>query len=184
MSLTPSPQHLGRFWSGHPLEDACPCPQAACGLVSTDTIDPACDQHALNAARTMRKVHDATACTHRHVVTVTVNPADPDDEDERPTVDRVVFTCSAPEDADCRTYPTCDCETWRWSDDRMFDEAGHRRVRGQPCWITDWFETDGAVYAGDDLDDLRRDDCVPAVARSGPISMTFDGDGVEWTCST
>ena len=32
--------HVGRSWTTHELEDACPCPQAPCGLVLFDTIDP------------------------------------------------------------------------------------------------------------------------------------------------
>ncbi|MFD6030495.1 hypothetical protein ACFWE5_07250 [Cellulosimicrobium funkei] len=181
-TLTKSPQHLGRSWTGHQLEDACPCPQAACGLVSTDAIDPTCDQHALDKARTMRQVHDGRACTHLHVVTVTIYPADPDAEDARPTVDRVAFTCSAPDDADCRNTPDCDCEAWYWNDDKTADQSGHPRVPGQPCWVASWFDsTDSAVYAGDDMDDRTRDDCVPAIERSGPIDVTWCDGYIEWT---
>lgn len=55
-----SPEHMGRSWDGHPLEDACPCPVEACGLVSSP--DPACEQHGHSFARTMRQGHRASDC--------------------------------------------------------------------------------------------------------------------------
>lgn len=54
--------HIGRSWLGHPLEDDCPCGKAACGLVDAHLIDPACPQHALTAAKTMRQMHPAGDC--------------------------------------------------------------------------------------------------------------------------
>lgn len=54
--------HMGRSWTGHELEDSCPCPEAPCGLVHGENIDPVCPQHNLNAARTMRQMHYAKDC--------------------------------------------------------------------------------------------------------------------------
>ena len=114
-----------------------------------------------------------------HVVTVTTILEDEGTRDERRYVERVVFVCSAPEDGDCRTYPQCDCESWQWSPDGTTDEEGHPRVSGQECWLGSWFENDAAVYGGDDYDDMR-DDCVPAVDRSGPIVLTGFTEYPEW----
>lgn len=52
--------HMGRAWSGHSIEDACPCPQEECGLVSTP--DPSCGQHAYAAGKSMRQIHSAENC--------------------------------------------------------------------------------------------------------------------------
>ncbi|MFA5053021.1 MAG: hypothetical protein WC565_03115 [Parcubacteria group bacterium] len=54
--------HIGRSWSRHDLEDACPCPQEACGLVAMSRIEPDCPQHAIQAAKTIRQSHDAKDC--------------------------------------------------------------------------------------------------------------------------
>lgn len=54
------PLHIGRSWSGHPLEDACPCVKASCGLVEKE--DPSCDQHGMKAAKTIRQQHFAGQC--------------------------------------------------------------------------------------------------------------------------
>ena len=54
--------HIGRSWANHPLEDECPCIQAACGLVDTDYIDPTCRQHSIEAAKTIRQLHYAADC--------------------------------------------------------------------------------------------------------------------------
>lgn len=58
--------HLGRSWVTHEIEDDCPCGKAACGLVDSEQIDPACSQHALGAAKTMRQIHTATECPVPH----------------------------------------------------------------------------------------------------------------------
>lgn len=39
--------HMGRSWSGSRLEDECPCPQEACGLVR---LDRASENHASGAS--------------------------------------------------------------------------------------------------------------------------------------
>lgn len=56
--------HMGRAWTGHATEDACPCAQAPCGLAVT-TPGVLCDQHNPAdpiQARTMRQMHTAEQC--------------------------------------------------------------------------------------------------------------------------
>lgn len=115
-----------------------------------------------------------------HTVTVTTRVEDEGTEDERRRVDRVVFSCDAAEDADCRRWPDCGCEYWSWDETGDCDQNGHERIAGQRCWLSSWFEADGAVYVGDDYDDMR-DDCVPAIDRAGEITTTWVGDWPEWT---
>lgn len=55
-------EHIGRSFDGHPLEDACPCPQEPCGLIDVSRIDPTCGQHALAAGKTIRQSHTAERC--------------------------------------------------------------------------------------------------------------------------
>jgi hypothetical protein len=52
--------HHGRAWVGHAVEDACPCPQELCGLVSTP--DPNCSEHSLLGMKTIRQSHPAADC--------------------------------------------------------------------------------------------------------------------------
>lgn len=54
--------HMGRSWSGSRLEDACPCPQEACGLISGRRASPDCDQHRLGSGKTMRQIHVEDKC--------------------------------------------------------------------------------------------------------------------------
>jgi hypothetical protein len=54
--------HIGRSWSGHPLEDECPCPKAPCGLVDVDRTDPACEHHPPERCKTVRQSHPASEC--------------------------------------------------------------------------------------------------------------------------
>lgn len=54
--------HIGRSFSGHWLEDACPCPQEACNLVAEDSTDPDCEQHGMGACKTIRQGHRAVDC--------------------------------------------------------------------------------------------------------------------------
>lgn len=58
--------HFGRAWTGHAVEDECPCPQASCGLaVPGLTPDVFCDQHNPEDplwARTMRQIHTSDNC--------------------------------------------------------------------------------------------------------------------------
>lgn len=48
--------HIGRSWTGHPLEDDCPCPKAPCGLVISDGVEE-CPEHSWWAAKTIRQMH-------------------------------------------------------------------------------------------------------------------------------
>jgi hypothetical protein len=52
--------HIGRSWSDHPLEDACSCPKAPCGLVVLGNTDPACPQH--HPEKTIRQSHPLSEC--------------------------------------------------------------------------------------------------------------------------
>lgn len=54
--------HVGRAFTGHHLEDECPCPQEECGLVSIDKANPECLQHPLGRFKTIRQGHKASAC--------------------------------------------------------------------------------------------------------------------------
>lgn len=54
--------HVGRSWTGHDIEDNCPCPKAACGLVDvTDVVDE-CAHHPVLRAKSMRQGHPAETC--------------------------------------------------------------------------------------------------------------------------
>ena len=54
--------HFGRSWASHPLEDACACPKAPCGLISGREINESCPEHALSAMKTIRQSHPEEAC--------------------------------------------------------------------------------------------------------------------------
>lgn len=62
--------HIGRHWPGvytsprlgQTLEEECPCPVEACGLVAYENIDPNCPQHSIEAAQTIRSSHPAKDC--------------------------------------------------------------------------------------------------------------------------
>lgn len=54
--------HIGRSWSGHPLEDGCPCPKAPCDLVDMDRTDPACLEHPGERGKSIRQSHPASEC--------------------------------------------------------------------------------------------------------------------------
>lgn len=109
-----------------------------------------------------------------HRVTVTLAEPDEDGWRDDPVV---TFTCTAPEDAECRVYPECDCE-W-FTINKGHDEAGHPVVAGRECWVCGWFDFGAAWYTGSDSDD----DCLPTVERSGSILVSLDEDHVEWTWS-
>ncbi len=56
--------HIGRHFNGAgSIEESCPCPQLACGLVDSvkaNEID--CPQHSLWSAKTIRSGHPADEC--------------------------------------------------------------------------------------------------------------------------
>ncbi|WP_120338112.1 hypothetical protein [Cryobacterium soli] len=115
-----------------------------------------------------------------HSVTVTTKVEDEGTPDECRRVDEVKFTCTAAMDAECRTYPKhCGCEAFEWNEAETHDIEGHPRVSGNDCWMQDWFDNPGASYIGDDQDDMR-DDCVPAIARTGLIIVSFVDEWIEW----
>lgn len=52
--------HSGRAWSGHVIEDKCPCPQQPCGLVKLSEADPECPEHRMD--KTLRQGHAEKDC--------------------------------------------------------------------------------------------------------------------------
>lgn len=134
-----------------------------------------------------------------HTVTVEV---DPQGEDEQPDV-TVRFTCTAPGDASCRTYPAlassptwdgCECEAWYPCDNHgpreegfcglteaapAHDCAGHLFASGQTCWATDWFGNNAAEYTGPDGIEIG-DYIVPSQVRTGHVYIAFEGDYIQW----
>lgn len=56
---------MSRSWSETPLEDACPCGKAECGLVDSALIDPECLEHPMRRAKTMRRMHQEADCPAR-----------------------------------------------------------------------------------------------------------------------
>lgn len=115
-----------------------------------------------------------------HTVTVTTRVEDDGTPDEFRVIESITFSCDSPPDADCRRWPDCGCESWRWNEAGTHDENGHERIPGQKCWLTDWFDAEGAIYTGDDYDDMR-DDYVPAIDRSGEITVRWCDEWPEWT---
>ena len=57
-----SNNHMGRGWNGHAVEDGCPCPQEACGLVAEESVDPTCPEHPWVAQKSMRQSHTPDRC--------------------------------------------------------------------------------------------------------------------------
>ncbi|MFC5930901.1 hypothetical protein D6T64_11965 [Cryobacterium melibiosiphilum] len=118
-----------------------------------------------------------------HTVTVITKLDDEETEDERRVVDTVTFACTAPADAECRSYPNCDCEWFNWNDARTHDGEGHARVSGRECSLQGWFDNGNAVYEGDDSDDMR-DDYVPAIDRTGHITTSWMDEWPQWEWAT
>lgn len=60
--------HWGRAWTGHAIEDNCPCPKAPCGLVLgmwPGRGYPECEQHNPRKPwemKTMRQSHHEENC--------------------------------------------------------------------------------------------------------------------------
>ena len=54
--------HEGRSFTGHHMEDACPCPQEACGLIAHNKAHPDCAQHGFGKAKTIRQGHAEQNC--------------------------------------------------------------------------------------------------------------------------
>jgi len=106
--------------------------------------------------------------------TLTVKMAEADEDGWRPVEpESLAFTCTAPPDAECRTYPHCDCESWERAGDA--DQYGHPLVSGQECWLQGWFENNGVEYTGPDAVDGH-----PPTERTGAINHEFAYDYVQW----
>lgn len=58
----PEDFHMGRSWTGHHMEDECPCPQEACGLIARDKVAEDCPQHYFGRSKTMRSIHRVADC--------------------------------------------------------------------------------------------------------------------------
>jgi hypothetical protein len=54
--------HVGRSWTGHDIEDNCPCPKAPCGLVDVQNVADECEHHPVLRAKSMRQGHPAEDC--------------------------------------------------------------------------------------------------------------------------
>lgn len=138
------------------------------------------EEDAKYAERAAQIKREALEMSKFHTVTVTTALDDEGTPDESRRVESIKFACSAPPDADCRTYPeSCGCDYFEWNEAKTHDVEGHERVSGKDCWLTDWFANEGAVYTGDDYDDMR-DDCLPAIDRTGHIVTTNNDEYVEW----
>lgn len=61
-AFVPPRLHVGRNWTGHVMEDECPCDQAPCGLVDTENTSPECGQHSAGRSKTFRQIHAADEC--------------------------------------------------------------------------------------------------------------------------
>ena len=105
---------------------------------------------------------------------VTVTPGRADEDGWRYEEAAVKFECRGNQDSECHQYPDCDCEYWD-------DNHEHPRVKHDECWMQGWFDSGtGHVYEGLDSDD-RDDNGVPRdMARSGPITPTFEMEYVSW----
>lgn len=56
----PDHQHVGRAFTGHDVEDECPCPKEPCQLVNLADAHPDCAQHT--GTKTIRQAHLASQC--------------------------------------------------------------------------------------------------------------------------
>ena len=103
--------------------------------------------------------------TNPHTVTVTPRP-DPDDYRD-PFVE---FTCAATPDAPCRNYP--DKEQWGDNDPDAYPR--------DECWAQGWFDNDDYTYAASGDWNFQGPSGVPNAARTGPITITYEGDHITW----
>lgn len=127
------------------------------------------------------------ANTRHHTASVHTLVHDAGTEDEVAMIDSVEFSCIAPEDAACRTYPTCDCEVFSEDEDNPgYDSAGHPYEPGQECWVKGWFDAapcaEATIYTGADADHQETDSGLPRAERTGNVKILgFDmGIGPEW----
>lgn len=103
-----------------------------------------------------------------------------------PTVHHIVggaFVCSAPEDAPCRTSPTCECENWCCccaSPPEGHDAGVHccasTAKPGQDCWIEPWVDVVGVEDSLPDHNALYDEDGNLSFS-DGPVWCDWD-DGI------
>lgn len=164
--------HIGRSFTGHHLEDQCPCPKEKCGLVDNEKANPECEHHKPFSAQTIRQGHLASDCwtlgkgASSHRVTV---------------VDGKItkFECTNAEAA-CHIYPECYCQTWETNHSSL-NGKGHAIAKHDDCWLEWWFElgTEGTVYIGTDCNDARDDGIPSSMTRTGLIDHTYE-DCILW----
>ena len=76
------------------------------------------------------------------------------------------FTCKGDRTSPCHQYPDCDCEHW---DSDAEHEREHPSVPHDQCWVEPWMDECATLCAPDG-----------EPVHSGPITVTFNGDCVEW----
>lgn len=60
--MPPRTLHIGRSWTGHEIEDECPCPQTVCGLIDVTQTVPECEHHPVDRAQSVRQGHYSDEC--------------------------------------------------------------------------------------------------------------------------
>lgn len=142
------------------------------GPTAAETLPPVhLDHWAINRLTEAwnRKAQPMTAVGF-HFITVTEDSGTADAR----------FTCTAGPTDDCHMYPDCECEAWEWADPiTHVDTAGHERNPHAQCWAQDWFDNGGHQYDGPDRDPSTNY-YLPVVPRTGPVTIAFNGDYVEW----
>ena len=89
------------------------------------------------------------------------------------SADGMRIECHAPADADCRTYPTCDTETW--SEETCDDHTpAHEASGGNPCWMLPWVD---ALRLDETYDET---DLPVTIIPGEPVDLEFEGDYVLW----
>lgn len=119
-----------------------------------------------------------------HTVTALVELTPEGDHDR--TV--VHFTCTASPTDPCHVYPACACESWDLdyldveNERRSELKLAHRHpsTPHDECWMSPWFESDGASYEGDDAVESVFGPQVPTISGSAPVEVTWTGEEVVW----
>lgn len=103
-------------------------------------------------------------------------------------IDGERFVCSAPADAKCRTFPTCECENWCCCDEpgENHDEDEHCCMTtlkaGQDCWLEPWVHACGLEDShhdfGDDFEPYD-DEGERRPWPNGSVTCDWD-DGILW----
>lgn len=110
---------------------------------------------------------------------------------DNPEFHRIVderFVCSAPADAPCRTFPTCECESWCCCGitGESHDDGDHCCMStvkpGQGCWIEPWVNASGLedCYASDPLSVWVYDSDGETSWPDGAVTCDWEGDFVAW----